>query len=557
MAPEQARGEPPTAASDIYAIGVVLFEMLTGQRAFTGTLTQIGDVKDQVERLLPTGGEIAEELAAVVGRATARSVEDRLRSAIELRRALSPWATADILAAAPPVRPGSRMLEDRTVIVIAPRTTTDDDPAYVASEVHEQVLHALAPSTLRVLPRVDADASDAQLVVRFTLDTQLAMTLTARGAPPVTLRLPLVIEHIAHSVAVATAAIHAAIGVQAPVLDDEKLAHVHLLRARQISRLGPPATGRAMKALDEARALRPDDPKIQALHAILLARYAFFTSDPDGELLRRAGKEVRAALAQSPDLADAHLAAGHFELHTGDPTIAAGHYRVAIACAPYLAEAHEHLGRVLVEAGYLDAAFARFHEAAALASHYASGQWEIARALALEARWNEFDVAMKRFAVPQRPITKARIAWWRNDRAGLLAARQLEELSFETDMFDAAVDIFLDANRWTEYRDRLLARAFDELSPSRRRRVLVAQLVAEAAGHAGDLETCLRVLDHATTIGLFDLHWLDRVPQLAPVRARPEYAAIHARVEARARGVYDALYGDHGIAAGATMLATS
>jgi serine/threonine-protein kinase len=36
FSPEQARGEPATAASDIYALGIVLFESLTGQRPFSG-----------------------------------------------------------------------------------------------------------------------------------------------------------------------------------------------------------------------------------------------------------------------------------------------------------------------------------------------------------------------------------------------------------------------------------------------------------------------------------------------------------------------------------------
>ena len=37
MSPEQARGEIATPASDIFALGAILFEMLTGAKAFPGT----------------------------------------------------------------------------------------------------------------------------------------------------------------------------------------------------------------------------------------------------------------------------------------------------------------------------------------------------------------------------------------------------------------------------------------------------------------------------------------------------------------------------------------
>jgi serine/threonine-protein kinase len=109
MSPEQIRSSRNVdARSDIWAIGVVLYELLTGQAAFDGET--VGDVFAKIrEEELPLLGTIRPDvpapLEAVVARCLRRNRDERYQSAAELRAALAPFASnpaaATVSAAAP------------------------------------------------------------------------------------------------------------------------------------------------------------------------------------------------------------------------------------------------------------------------------------------------------------------------------------------------------------------------------------------------------------------------------------------------------------------------
>jgi serine/threonine-protein kinase len=87
VAPEQAMGHPVDQRSDIYSLGVVLYEMLTGQVPFSAD-SQVGVAMKHVNEELPDVQQRRPELSAaaamVVERATAKDPADRYQSAGEM-----------------------------------------------------------------------------------------------------------------------------------------------------------------------------------------------------------------------------------------------------------------------------------------------------------------------------------------------------------------------------------------------------------------------------------------------------------------------------------------
>jgi len=98
MPPEQVRAEEIDARADVYALGALLFKMLTGRLPFTGK-SHFEVLRAQVEEAPPALRELAPELPAAldaaVARALAKSPGERFQSVAELRRALEDaWGVA-------------------------------------------------------------------------------------------------------------------------------------------------------------------------------------------------------------------------------------------------------------------------------------------------------------------------------------------------------------------------------------------------------------------------------------------------------------------------------
>jgi serine/threonine protein kinase len=103
-AAEQRRGESADHRSDLFSLGVVLFEILTGRVPGDGALSNPGSGPSRAASMRPgaVNAAVPDELDAIVERALAGRVEDRYQSAVPLAAELR--SVAAILA----VRSGDR-----------------------------------------------------------------------------------------------------------------------------------------------------------------------------------------------------------------------------------------------------------------------------------------------------------------------------------------------------------------------------------------------------------------------------------------------------------------
>jgi serine/threonine-protein kinase len=147
LAPEQARGEEATPAADVYALGVVLYQLLTGRLPWEGsTLAELAIRRENERPLPPTSydPDVPETLSQAVLRSLEGEAAARYRSARDLARALeaglsgqeppppSDELPTDMLSAGPATSPTRRMEPD-PVTPIAPEPIARQRPARQAA----------------------------------------------------------------------------------------------------------------------------------------------------------------------------------------------------------------------------------------------------------------------------------------------------------------------------------------------------------------------------------------------------------------------------------------
>lgn len=154
MSPEQAEGKAVDARSDLFSLGVVLFELATGTRPFTGDtpLAVLSSIlRDAPPPMTDLNPLLVPDLARIVGRCLTKECDRRYQSAADLKADLEELERS-------PRRPGeSTPAIDSLAVLPFENASGDPDAEYLSDGVTESLINRLSQiPTLRVVPRSTA-----------------------------------------------------------------------------------------------------------------------------------------------------------------------------------------------------------------------------------------------------------------------------------------------------------------------------------------------------------------------------------------------------------------
>ena len=339
MSPEQAAGDPVDGRSDLFALGCVLYEMLTGQPAFSGPTVQsliasrFVHTPPNVTTIRPA---VPRALSDVVSRLLARSPDDRLVTGALVVEALR----SGQVPAGPPRQP-----EASVAVLPFTNMSADPDNEFFSDGITDDVIVALtAVKGLKVAARTSSFAFKGKDTDLATVGRTLGVRTVLQGS----------VRRAGNRVRVTVQLMNAGEGTQLwSERFDRELVDIFAIQD-EIAR-GIVEQLRVRLGLEQAAAplvARPTDD-LEAYQLYLRGREAAYVRTPAS--LRRAIEYFRQALARDPDVARAHLGLAEAYIGLGVyqfiPTIEAAReaeqaLHAAERLQPDLALVHVHWGQL-------------------------------------------------------------------------------------------------------------------------------------------------------------------------------------------------------------------
>jgi eukaryotic-like serine/threonine-protein kinase len=569
MAPEQVMATTVEPPADVYALGLILFEMLTGRRAWLGpspVMVAAMRTMEDAPRLQVLRPELGAEVSDLVARCLSRDAEDRFSDAGALLQALEDLRGTTSSMRSPPSF-GAATSRTRTVAVLPFRNLGGEESHTAAIGLAEDLVDVLSMTDgLRVRHGGSADVDPLQEGKRLGVDVVVSGSIRRRDdmlrlnvrvlgvedgfqlwgnrfERPIREALELndtVGEAVANALAM-----DGARSIR-PALHDSRAADLYLelrevLNATYMARFST-AGRRMLKVLDEVAASKVQDPQLLAFW--LVAKYQMDSLYGDPQVGPAEELKLQRVLAAGASWPSAWVAKAAVDFYAHRrPGSAVLSLRRAIDLSPSHTDALTLLSFLLMEAGRAEAALEHSNRALWTEPSRPSVRVQTMQILGHLGRWEEVaslaesaDAAHWNY---QGGLAASRLSWWAGEWLWRDPPRPLNDAGQEASVERIAEAIFL---RQVEFSgvEAALARLLEFASPNSRAQGFMRQIAAEAASYLGDEQACVRLAREAVAHGIIDADWIPKNPLLGPVRALPEASELIETVRARAAPIVEA-----------------
>ena len=340
MAPEQVRGEAVDARTDVFAFGILVYELVTGRRPFGGaSLADVSSaiLRDAPKPLAEARADLPGDLARVVERCLAKAPRERFQSALDVHHELRQLQRSVDRAGSERAKSAA---EEKPSIAVLPFHNMSADPEneYFSDGLTEELLNVLAKNPdLKVAGRTSSFAFKGKLEDLRGIGQKLGVGTLLEGS----------VRKAGHRVRITAQLIKVADGFHLwsetydRVLDDifavqddiassvssalqvtllrptagathgNAESYERILRANHFGRQNTKASlEKAVALYHEVLAKTPEDARAWSGLARALMNQSFYGHRDSEEGRRLAREAVERALALDDRLADAHLSMG-------------------------------------------------------------------------------------------------------------------------------------------------------------------------------------------------------------------------------------------------------